>query len=269
MPNRFLKESICTSENIDALDPFEECFFYRLIVNCDDFGRFDGRLKVLSAKLFPLKSISTDKVEKALSSLAAADLIIRYDVDGKPYIQITTWLRHQSKRATKSKWPAPPEGNPIKQALSEEENPDQMPTENSDLKTIDSNCEQSQANDSKCPRIRIRNSYSYSYSDKDAPTPFERFWMAYPKKVGKGAAEKAFAKYKPDDDLTDRMIRAVETAKRTDQWRRDGGQYIPNPSTWLNQRRWEDELPITAPKQTDDRGLEDWGAWTEGGNETG
>jgi len=74
---------------------------------------------------------------------------------------------------------------------------------------------------------------------------FERFWKAYPKKVGKGAAEKAFAKYKPDDMLTDRMIRAVEEAKRSDQWRKDGGQYIPNPATWLNQKRWEDEPPDT------------------------
>ena len=90
---------------------------------------------------------------------------------------------------------------------------------------------------------------------------FDRFWKAYPKKVGKGAAEKSFAKYKPDDALTDTMIRSVEAHKRTTQWQRDGGQYIPNPATWLNQRRWEDEVqqpiiqrqPLPAA-----RGLEEW-----------
>lgn len=92
---------------------------------------------------------------------------------------------------------------------------------------------------------------------------FDRFWKAYPKKVGKGAAEKAFAKYKPDDALVEQMIRAVEAAKRTEQWRKDGGQYIPNPATWLNQKRWEDEPPEIPQTPYDDRGLKDWGVWEE------
>ena len=98
----------------------------------------------------------------------------------------------------------------------------------------------------------------------DEKTPmqrrFDRFWMVYPKKVGKGAAEKSFGKYKPDDALTDTMIRAVETAKRSPQWQKDGGQYIPNPATWLNQRRWEDEMPQSVPRQSSPaaRGLEEW-----------
>lgn len=95
---------------------------------------------------------------------------------------------------------------------------------------------------------------------------FEIFWKAYPKKVGKGAAEKAFAKAKPDDALTEKMLSAVEAAKRSSQWRKDGGQYIPNPATWLNQKRWEDELPeeaqITQPTLAE-RGLENWDGWNE------
>ena len=43
MPNRIIKESICTSENIDQLSPFCETVFYRLIVNVDDYGRIDAR----------------------------------------------------------------------------------------------------------------------------------------------------------------------------------------------------------------------------------
>lgn len=54
MPNRFLKDSICTSDNIDRLTAFQETFFYRLIVNCDDFGRMDARPKVLAAKLYQI-----------------------------------------------------------------------------------------------------------------------------------------------------------------------------------------------------------------------
>ena len=70
---------------------------------------------------------------------------------------------------------------------------------------------------------------------------FDAFWAAYPKKVGKGAAEKAFSKLSPA--LLPQMLSAIDTQKKSDQWKKDGGQYIPNPATWLNQRRWEDELP--------------------------
>ena len=43
MPNRIIKESVCRSDSIDSLSWFEEVLFYRLIVVCDDYGRFDGR----------------------------------------------------------------------------------------------------------------------------------------------------------------------------------------------------------------------------------
>ena len=72
---------------------------------------------------------------------------------------------------------------------------------------------------------------------------FEEFWKAYPRKVGKGAALKAYKRIKPSADLSKAMLLAVEKQKRSDQWRKDNGQYIPNPSTWLNQRRWDDEMP--------------------------
>ncbi len=69
---------------------------------------------------------------------------------------------------------------------------------------------------------------------------FERFWSAYPKKVGKQAAEKAFRRVKEDISV---LLSAVEKQKHTDQWCRENGRYIPNPATWLNQGRWEDVIP--------------------------
>jgi hypothetical protein len=71
---------------------------------------------------------------------------------------------------------------------------------------------------------------------------FDLFWREYPKKVGRGEAEKAFKKLKPSQELVDRIIEAIRKQKQSDQWNKDGGQFIPNPSTWLNQKRWEDEL---------------------------
>lgn len=73
---------------------------------------------------------------------------------------------------------------------------------------------------------------------------FSIFWASYPKKVGKGAAEKSWKKIKPTKDLLEKMLNAIEIAKQSMQWNKDNGQYIPNPATWLNQKRWEDEIII-------------------------
>ena len=79
--------------------------------------------------------------------------------------------------------------------------------------------------------------------DKDntsRASAFDAFWSAYPKKVGKGAAEKSFSKLSPS--LLPQMLSAIDAQKKSDQWAKDNGQFIPNPTTWLNQRRWEDEV---------------------------
>lgn len=68
---------------------------------------------------------------------------------------------------------------------------------------------------------------------------FDLFWQAYPKKVGKGAAESSWKRIKMDDVLFDDIMKAVEAQKEGAQWQRG---YIPNPATWLNQRRWLDDV---------------------------
>lgn len=79
---------------------------------------------------------------------------------------------------------------------------------------------------------------------------FESLWKEYPKKVGKGGAYRAWNKIKPDKATLDRMIESVRSQKKSEQWKREGGQFIPNPETWLNQRRWEDEVEVKAQPRT-------------------
>ena len=106
MPNRIIKESICVSENIDELSWFEEVFFYRLIVNCDDFGRMDGRPAILRGRLFPLKAVTEKALVDAINKLSTAGLVIPYEYDGKPILQLATWDKHQTVRNKRSKYPA-------------------------------------------------------------------------------------------------------------------------------------------------------------------
>lgn len=113
MPNRILKESICSSDTIDRLSLFEEVTFYRLLVTCDDYGRFDARPKILKSRLFPLRTepAYNDKaIDKAIDTLVSVGLVTRYRVDGHDYLYITSWSKHQQTRAAKSKFPSPDEG---------------------------------------------------------------------------------------------------------------------------------------------------------------
>lgn len=75
------------------------------------------------------------------------------------------------------------------------------------------------------------------------PPGFDGFWSAYPRKKAKGAAIKAFARLRADDALQTAMLEAIARQSASDDWKRDGGKWIPYPATWLNDRRWEDQLP--------------------------
>ena len=79
--------------------------------------------------------------------------------------------------------------------------------------------------------------------EKDCSDLFNKFWNAYPKHIAKQSAVKAFEKLKPDEKLLEAMLKAIAMQKESKQWEKDGGAFIPYPATWLNQRRWEDELP--------------------------
>lgn len=78
------------------------------------------------------------------------------------------------------------------------------------------------------------------------PEGFEKFWAAYPKKVGKGAAERAWAKLGRNAELAEKILQAVKQARLSVEWQREGGRFIPNPATWLNEKRWEDALQVAA-----------------------
>ncbi len=85
-----------------------------------------------------------------------------------------------------------------------------------------------------------------------SPVGFAEFWSAYPKKKNKGDAEKAWKVVKPNADLLAKILKAVEVAKAGNDWRKDGGQFIPFPATWLRAKGWEDgETEQAAPKPFD------------------
>lgn len=135
MPDRIIKESICTSDTLNQLTDFEERFWHRLTVNCDDYGRFDARPAILKGRLFPLAESKTQKnMTDALNKLASVGLIELYEVNGRPFLHVVTWDKYQRIRAKRSKFPPPdgtcrqmPSNVPV---IQSESNPDPNPNPN-------------------------------------------------------------------------------------------------------------------------------------------
>jgi biotin operon repressor len=76
----------------------------------------------------------------------------------------------------------------------------------------------------------------------DAHSLFLIFWEYYPLKVKKPKALAAFLKLKPDKALLDGMLEAIDRQKQTLAWRKNNGQFIPHPASWLANRQWEDAI---------------------------
>lgn len=95
------------------------------------------------------------------------------------------------------------------------------------------------------PKIEDRRKKIEDKKEKEIKEKeFDRFWSAYPRHENKPKAREAFMKIKPDEELLEKMIASIERWKNSAQWNEDGGKFIPHPSTWLNNQRWEDE-PLT------------------------
>lgn len=152
MPNRILRDSIRTSDSISHLSWFEEVLFYRLMVSCDDYGRYDGRPAVVKGTCFPLNNVTVKDIERALTTLETYGMACQYIVDGKPYIQLLNWEKYQSVRAKESKYPSPSDGVQKKEC--------------------EASCEHVQADENICKHMQTyagtrehMSPYSYSYSN--------------------------------------------------------------------------------------------------------
>ena len=67
---------------------------------------------------------------------------------------------------------------------------------------------------------------------------FVLFWNNYPKKVGKGKAEAAWKKHKPN---IDDVLKTLDWQKDSKEWFKENGAFIPHPTSYINAKRWLDE----------------------------
>lgn len=218
-------------KNYDLADagPVAQLLFAGLWCLADREGRLEDKPRLIKAELFPYYDCD---INGELTGLERLGFVRRYKVGDVAVIEVLNFKKHQTPHNTEkaSALPAYHGQKPLEAAPA---------VGNGEL-TVNTPLE----NDGKTPDSLIPDSLI-----PDTPIPpkgvaagFAEFWSAYPLKKAKATAEKAWAKLKPSADLQAAILSAIAAHKLSADWQRDGGQYIPHPTTWLNQRRWEDEV---------------------------
>jgi hypothetical protein len=227
VPNRFIKESICKSETLDKLTAEEERLFYRLIVNCDDYGRFDSKPSIVRSGCFRLDEgkIKIDSIGNWLNKLRDVGLVALYENCGKTYLEFKTWHEHQQIRSTRSKYPSSID-------------------EGSKLITTDIKCYQLQQGLTECDRTRIRNTNTVSNLSKEKGGMGEKEKTFYAEFVSLTNAEYNALVTKLTEEGTKRCIEILDNYKGS-----SGRKYKSDYRTILNWvvQRYEEEKKRTKP----------------------
>ena len=224
MPNRIIKESIARSEKISGLTDFQFRLWIHLITYVDDYGRGDARPAIIRGACFPLRDrVSNKDIEAGICGLADIGCVSLYNVDGRPYLCLPGWDEHQRVRQKVSKYPSPDEADTACQSAASGGN---LPQSAARIQNPES-------------ESRIQNPNPESIPARDRAKEFDLFWDAYPRHEGKQKARQAYNKVDADLGV---LLDALKQHKKSAQWTKDGGQFIPHPATWLNGRRWEDSM---------------------------
>lgn len=255
---RTIKPEFFTSEDIVGLSPLARLLFIATWCEADKAGRL--RWKPGTFKLRYLPGDAAD-VHQLCAELVNAGLVVLYG-DGLAYIPKFHLHQHINPRESESTLPAPTGRAPLDEGMGHDPGNERLEECSDD--PADPAC----GPDSVIASLTREHASStradasiLELTDREegkgregkgkegetlrasalSPPGFDRFWLAYPKKRARGDAEKAWTKLKPGAELINRILEAVEAAKRGSDWLREGGQYVPYPATWLNRKGWLDE----------------------------
>lgn len=216
---RTIKPEFPHSETLGRVSRDARLLFVNLFTIADDAGRARASSRLLASLLYPFDDDAAHLIDGWLNELSNVGAVRIYDVDGTAYLDIPKWLEHQKiDRPSPSRLPEysakPREPSRALDALP---------------RTLD-----------LVPTPIVPKGTKY-------PEAFEAFWTLYPNKVGKDAALKAWQKRQKAGDLPSHENLAEAIGRYIDA--KPADREYCNPSTWLNQGRWQDALakPTVAP----------------------
>jgi hypothetical protein len=228
---RTIKPDAFKSDSLSSVPRGTRWTFGGLLTYLDDAGRGRADPRLIEAELYPVDDDTTvDDVATDLDELEGIGVVCRYVVAGKRYIHAPNWHHQKINRPTPSKLPPCPKCD-------------------ASLSTHGGLTEDSPPEKEKEQGKGSGKGTGKRNRDTSADADFDRFWLAYPKRVAKGQAKKAWPKAVEKADART-LTAAAEDYARWHQEQNTDPQFIKNPSTWLNGECWLDERPARKPQTT-------------------
>ncbi len=185
-----------------------------------------GQFITSSTNLAAAAGVTRQNVRTALNRFKDYEFLTYESTKTGLLVTLVNWDKYQSNDAEPNQ--------PFNQWLTNDQ-----PTANQQLTTNKN--DKNDKNDKKIISICASEKPRSPFENLRQQKLFDSFWQAYPKKKSKGQAERTWIKLNPGEQLVATMIATIGRAKTSREWLKDGGQYIPHPSTWLNAAGWEDE----------------------------
>jgi hypothetical protein len=272
---RSIKPGFFDNETLGDLPPLTRLLFIGLWCIADREGRLEDKPRRIKKILLGYDDIDAEGTDSMLQALHDSGFIYRYSMGEERYIEVVNFTKHQNPHVKEKASVIPPPqdlyttNETVYGGANQQSTrlaPDKHQTSTIQATPITFNLlpstgslspttpdgedggETEQENNQLGESLTVKKAGTAAGSEtREQPSKtlaerrFDEFWTAYPKKVGKKAAWSAWNKIKPDTELYDKIMTAIGRARATDQWQRENGRFIPNPATWLNQGRWDDE----------------------------
>lgn len=251
---RTIKPEFFTSEDIVSLTPLARLFYVGLWCEADREGRMAWKPRTLKMRYLPGDDCDIDALAQ---ELVASGLIDLYEVEGKAYAQIPSFTNHQviNNREVDSILPQKPARRVTREsgvkAEGRKEGREGKGKEGKEGKEHNAGADAGEAELAEGQQAELPG--LPKPEPEPAPEPdleagFEEFWAAWPSHHRKGQRAKCLERWKAEclHASAGAVVANVEAWKRSAQWTKDGGQFIPAPLVYLNQSTYANPAPPPA-----------------------
>lgn len=245
MPSRIVREGLLDSPGYAALSDAAKLLYIHLLLLADDLGCIAATATFLRRRAF-YDTPTNERIAKLMGELVDVDFIRTYTHEQGQYAFIPRY-RQRLQRYT-LKHPQPPLALLTKDddaiaKFSKINNVAPKPA-------VDQRMANGYPTDGQPPEVKRReepHSRKRPREPETVPDGFADFWAHYPKKLDKKNAVKEWRAIKPDIEMQRAIADGLCKALASNDWKREGGRFIPYACRWLKNRRWDD-LPY-APQE--------------------